>query len=99
MIGPGTFSAAMVNALDLRIKSNATLVGEPTGARPNSYSEHGDFRLPNSGLRVSYSTQHYRFGEDSATAVEPDQRIEPKWEEFRSGRDAVLDWILAQPIG
>lgn len=31
IIGPGTFSAAMVNALDLRLKLNATLVGEPTG--------------------------------------------------------------------
>jgi hypothetical protein len=67
--GPGTFSAAMVNALDLRNELNATLVGEPTGARPNSYSEHGEFVLPNSGLRVSYSTRHYRFGADSATAV------------------------------
>ena len=98
LIGPGTFSAAMVNALDLRNELNATLVGEPTGARPNSYSEHGDFLLPNSGLRVSYSTRHYRFGADSAEAVDPDQRIEPEWEDFRSGRDPVLDWILAQPI-
>jgi hypothetical protein len=97
--GPGTFSAAMVNALDLRNELNATLVGEPTGARPNSYSEHGEFVLPNSGLRVSYSTRHYRFGADSATAVHPDQHIEPDWQDFRSGRDPVLDWILAQPIG
>jgi len=99
IIGPRTFSAAMVNALDLRNELDATLVGEPTGARPNAYSEHGDFVLPNSGLRVSYSTRHYRFGADSATAVDPDRRIEPDWQDFRSGRDPVLDWILAQPIG
>ena len=97
IIGPGTFSAAMVNSLDLRSELKATLVGEPTGARPNSYSEHGDFTLPNSGLRVSYSTRYYRFGADSDTAVEPDRRIEPTWQDFRSGRDPVLDWILAQP--
>lgn len=98
IIGPGTFSAAMVNALDLRREVTAILVGEPTGARPNSYSEHGDLQLPNSGLRVSYSTRYYRFGADSATAVEPDRRIEPTWNDFRSGRDPVLDWILSQPI-
>ena len=97
--GPGTFSAAMVNALDLRNELDATLVGEPTGARPNSFSEHGEFVLPNSGLRVSYSRRHYRFGADSATAVHPDQRIEADWVSFRSGRDPVLDWILTQPHG
>jgi hypothetical protein len=96
--GPITFSAAMVNALDLRREVNAVLVGEPTGARPNSYSEHGEFRLPNSGLGVSYSTRHYRFAADSDTAVVPDVQIEPTWEQFRSGRDPVLDWILAQAI-
>lgn len=96
--GPATFSAAMVNALDLRDSTNAVLVGEPTGARPNSYSEHGEFRLPNSGLRVSYSTRYYRFAADSDTAVVPDVLIEPTWEQFRSGRDTVLEWIVAQPI-
>ena len=97
IIGPVTFSAAMVNTLDLKRELTATLVGEPTGARPNSYSEHADFQLPNSGLRVSYSTRYYRFGEDSATAVQPDRRIEPTWKDFQLGRDAVLDWILSQP--
>lgn len=97
--GPATFSAAMVNALDLRQQLNATLVGEPTGGRPNSYAEHGSFLLPNSGLLVAYSLRHYRFGADSATAVEPDRLIEPTWQDFTSGRDPVLDWILTQPIG
>lgn len=96
--GPGSFSAAMVNALDLRHKANAILVGEATGARPNSYSEHGDFRLPNAGLGVSYSIGYYRFGADADSAVVPDKRIQPTWEQFRSGRDPVVEWILAQPI-
>jgi hypothetical protein len=96
--GPGTFSAAMVNAIDLRHKANAILVGEATGARPNSYSEHGEFRLPNSGLGVSYSIRYYRFGVDADTAVVPDKRIQPTWEQFRAGRDTVVEWILAQPL-
>lgn len=96
--GPVTFSAAMVNALDLRHQANAVLVGEPTGARPNAYGEHGEFRLRNSGLTVNYSTRYYRFAADGDTAVVPDKIISPTWEQFRSGRDPVLDWILAQPL-
>jgi hypothetical protein len=97
--GTGTFSAAMVNALDLRHKANAILVGSPTGARPNSYSEHGEFRLPNTGLRVSYSTRFYRFGADAEAAVVPDRLAAPTWEEFRAGRDPALEWILSYNPG
>ena len=90
--GPGTFSAATVNALDLRNEANAILVGAPTGMRPNHYGEHGEFRLPNSGFRISYSTQYHRFGADTDSAVVPDQNIEPTWAEFSAGtrsRDGV----------
>jgi len=94
--GPGTFSAATINALDLRNEVNAILVGSPTGMRPNHYGEHGEFRLPNSGFRISYSTQYYRFGSDTDSAVVPDQRVEPMWTEFRAGRDPVMEWILSR---
>lgn len=94
--GPGTFSAATVNALDLRTEANATLAGSPTGMRPTHYGEHAEFRLPNSGFRVSYSTQQHRFGSASDSAVVPDQHIEPTWAEFRAGRDPVLEWILSK---
>ncbi len=93
--GPGTFSAAAVNALDLRNEANAILVGTPTGIRPNHYGEHGEFRLPNSGFRISYSTQYHRFGADTDSAVVPDRNIEPTWAEFSTGRDPVLEWILS----
>jgi hypothetical protein len=94
--GPGTFSAAVVNALDLRNEANAILVGAPTGMRPNHYGEHAEFRLPNSAFRISYSTRHYRFAADADSAVVPDQYIEPTWAEFRAGRDPVMEWILSQ---
>ncbi|MFZ0060719.1 MAG: S41 family peptidase [Pyrinomonadaceae bacterium] len=93
--GPGTFSAATVNALDMRNEANAILVGAATGMRPTHYGEHGEFRLPNSGFRISYSTRHYRFGAENDSAVLPDRRIEPTWAEFRAGRDPVMEWILS----
>lgn len=92
--GPGTFSAATVNALDLRNEANAILVGSPTGMKPTHYGEHAEFRLPNSGFRISYSTQYYRFGVQTDSAVVPDRQIEPTWAEFRAGRDPVMEWIL-----
>lgn len=94
--GPGTFSAAGVAALDLRHRAHAILVGAPAGIRPNHYGDHGDFRLPNSGLRISYSTQYHRFGAETDLEITPDKLIAPTWEEFRAGRDPVMEWILSK---
>ena len=94
LIGPRTFSAALANAVDFK-KAGATLVGEPIGARPNSYSENDEMTLPNSKLVISYSTRYYEFlpGTD---LVRPDQHIERTWADFLAGKDAALDWILSQ---
>ena len=40
IIGPGTFSAAGVNALDLRNRAHAILAGTAAGIRPNHYGDH-----------------------------------------------------------
>jgi len=97
LIGNNTFSAAMNNAIDLR-NAKATLVGETIGERPNSYQENDELTLPNSRLVVSYSTRYYEFlPKGSPPTVVPDQTVEPTWDEFRAGRDPVLEWVLAQP--
>jgi hypothetical protein len=97
IIGRQTFSAAMVNAIDFRKETNAILVGEPIGERPNSYSENDEMTLPHSRLVVSYSTRYYKFLDEDVPAVLPDRHIEPEWADFQAGRDAVMDWILSQP--
>ena len=97
-IGRQTFSAAMVNAIDFRKETNALLVGEPIGERPNSYSENDEMTLPNSRLVVSYSTEYYKFLDEDVPAVMPDQRIDPSWEAFKAGRDLVMEWILAYKV-
>jgi hypothetical protein len=58
VIGRNTLSAAMTNAADFLKETNAILVGEPTGARPNGWQEKGQFTLPNSHLVVSVSTRY-----------------------------------------
>jgi hypothetical protein len=95
VIGPGTFSAAGVNALDLRNHAHAILVGAPAGVRPNHYGDSAEFSLPNSGLRVSYSTQYHQFGDATDSEISPDRKIEPTWEDFRAGRDPIMEWILS----
>lgn len=96
IVGRRTYSAAMANAIDFKKETNAILVGEPIGERPNSYSENDEMTLPNSRIVVSYSTRYYKFLDEDVPAVMPDKRIDPNWPDFKAGRDAVMDWILSQ---
>jgi hypothetical protein len=93
--GRETFSAAMTNVVDFRKETEAILVGEPTGARPNGYQEKRELILPNSGLRVSYSAEYYRFQEKDTPAVMPDKRINLSWAAYEAGRDPIMEWILS----
>ena len=86
----------MANAIDFRKQTNAILVGEPIGERPNSYSENDEMTLPNSRIVVSYSTRYYQFLDEDVAAVMPDVRIDPSWPEWMAGRDSVLNWIVSQ---
>jgi hypothetical protein len=97
--GRATQSAAVINAIDFRRELHATLVGEPTGGRPNGYSENANFRLPNSKLQVSCSCRYYRFQEQDTAAVMPDELIEPDWRSYAEGRDLVMEWVLKQRGG
>ncbi len=98
IIGRGTISAAMVSAIDLRKEMGATLVGEPSGSKPNSYSENNEFTLPNSHLQVSYSTRYYKLQDEDTPSLMPDKLIAPAWETYTAGRDPVMEWIAAQPL-
>ena len=97
LTGRRTFSAAMVNTVDFKRAAGAILVGEPTGARPNWYSETGFFRLPNTGVQATVSICRYEAWPEDVPGVPPDQLIPPSWDDYRDGRDAALEWILRQP--
>jgi hypothetical protein len=100
LIGPNTFSAAMSNAAHFRYQTNAILVGQQIGEKPNSYQEAREMTLPNSHWTVRYSVKFYRFVETGENVIRPDQEIIPSWDDYRAGRDPVLEWVLkydAQP--
>lgn len=97
LIGRATFSAAMTNAVDFTLTTEATLVGEPAGAAPNNWQEVRRFHLPNSGLGVSVSTLFYEFlpGE---TELRPDFEVAPEAGDWGSPQDAAVRFVLEQPL-
>ena len=95
MIGRQTFSAAMVNAVDFGARTEALLVGEPIGEKPNSYQEVRHFTLPNSGLTVGVSTKWYEFmPDDPANEIRPDIVAPPRWEDWLLPRDNAVERVL-----
>jgi hypothetical protein len=95
LIGVKTFSAAMSNASHFRAQTQAMLVGEPIGERPNSWQENAQFYLPHSKLMISYSTRFYTFAPPGENVIRPDQAVATTWADVKAGRDPVLDWVLA----
>lgn len=74
-----------------------SLIGQATGQRPNSaIRSQKEMRLPNSRLVVRYSTQFYKFVEPGENLVRPDYAVITSWSDFKSGRDALLEWVLVQ---
>ena len=92
-----TFSAAQnfVNVFDRF--TNATFVGEPTGARPNHYGDARPFRLPHSGFEVYASTLWWQDMDprDDRPWTPPDVAVELSFAEYRSGVDPVLAAAIA----
>lgn len=59
IVGRGTYSSAMLNAVELDHETNAVFVGEPPASVPNHYGQVASFVLPNSHVRIDYSTKHF----------------------------------------
>jgi hypothetical protein len=96
LIGPRTFSAAMSNAAQFRYQTKALLIGQPVGEKPNSYQEAREMVLPNSHWTVRYSIKFYKFARGSENLIRPDEEIPETWDDYKAGRDPVLDWVLQQ---
>jgi C-terminal processing protease CtpA/Prc len=94
LIGPGTFSSAQMAGIEFRNDLHATLVGEATGEKLNGYGEVKELKLPNSGLRMQYTTKFFRLAKDDADALEPDLRVSRSLEDALAGRDPVLEAAL-----
>jgi len=72
IIGRKTFSSAVLNTLDFKKHTNAIIVGEETSGKPNHYGEIKSFELPNSKLKVYYSTKYFKHYEKDIETIRPD---------------------------
>ena len=112
LIGPATFSSAMMEAAALRYDLPATLVGETAGEKLNTYAVSTQFTLPHSQMHVHYSLAYLHVLGDLAKTrrlaipaaaagdttgfLEPDLRVPMTFSDMLKGRDAVLEAVLGQ---
>jgi C-terminal processing protease CtpA/Prc len=96
LIGPGTFSSAVDNAVTLRKDLSATLVGEPSGGMPGGYGEVDRLTLPNSKLVVRFTTKRWGAkGSSGPSTLAPDLHVPFKLADFIASRDPALDAAIA----
>ncbi len=94
IIGRGTFSSGLFAAYDMK-KTNAILVGEPTGGKPNHFGEIKSIELPKTGVQVQHSTKYWQFLKDSdPPSLEPEIRVMTGSDDFFSGTDPALEAIF-----
>lgn len=94
IIGRKTFSSAILNAMDLKNDTNATLVGEATGGKPNHFGEVKALHLSNVNLDIYYSSKYFKTTEKDTDSIYPDIDIPLKAASYFNGRDDVLEYIL-----
>jgi hypothetical protein len=92
-----TFSAATIAAIDFKRETEALIVGEPSRGKPNGYSDEKHLRLPNSKLEVNYSPLYREAMPELGEApyLPVDIPVENGFEDYRNGRDRVLDTVLS----
>lgn len=95
LIGEGTFSSALMNAMQFKERTDARLVGTPSGGSVNHYGEVASFTLPNSGIPVSYSTKYFTMDANHKEgSLQPDLLVEPTIADMLAGIDTTVEAIL-----
>lgn len=96
-----TFSAGTIAAIDFKRKTAALIAGEPSRGKPNGYSDEKHLRLPNSAIEVNYSPLYREAMPELGDApfLPVDIEVHNTFEEYRSGRDRVLETVLAWNAG
>ncbi len=91
IIGQGTFSSAILNAITLKKRFHATFVGAPTAGRPNHFGEIRPLKLPNSGVTIYYSTKYFSRVEGDPPCLVPDVSPRLTATDYFHGKDAFLE--------
>jgi hypothetical protein len=96
IMGRGTFSAGQNLLTDITNFTNAILVGEPSGSKPNHIGDAGWFQLPYSGLKGIVSTQFHQTStaEDNRKWIAPHIPVSLSSTDYFNGTDKALNFIL-----
>lgn len=96
LMGRETYSAAQNLLTDITKYTNAILVGEPSGSKPNHIGEAGWFKLPYSGLMGLISTQFHQTSkaEDNRNWITPHIPISTLSTDYFNGNDKALNVII-----
>jgi hypothetical protein len=95
--GRNTFSAGSIFAARYSADEEVTVVGEPMGGSPNLWGNSRPVELGDTGLVLDVATT-FEVGvspDDERLTIEPDVEIDLAPDDLASGRDPVLDTILA----
>ncbi|MBU5354091.1 hypothetical protein KQI74_17525 [Paenibacillus barcinonensis] len=95
LINQGTASSALLNAYTMKQKLQATLVGSPTQSSPNKPGEVKIFKLPESGLNISYSTKEFHLVEEETDSLYPDIRVDLTITDYEEDVDRVVQTVLS----
>lgn len=90
LIGKKTFSSAVMNAVELKRKSNATFIGEATSGNINHYGEVRGFKLPKSKIVVAYSTRYWESWKGKKGPLKPDISVKYSIKNYIKGKDEAL---------
>lgn len=96
LMGRETFSAAQNLLTDITKRTNAILIGEPSGSKPNHIGEAGWFQLPYSGLMGLVSTQFHQTSkaEDHRQWIAPHIPVSLSSTDYFNGNDRALKTIM-----
>ncbi len=94
IIGRATYSSALINAVQLTQQTSITMVGEPTGGKPNHFGEAKQIVLPRSNLAAFCSTRHFELLKADPASLLPQVRAEIQYADHVAGRDPFLELIL-----
>jgi hypothetical protein len=97
--GRESISATTALASSFQQDTQATFVGEPTPARPNTLLDETTFTLPHSGLIVHIPTTLVEIAapDDDRDAIYPEVAVPLLSSEYFSGRDRALEVAMTLP--
>lgn len=93
IIGKETFSSGVLAAVDFMNYTKAKFYGEPSGGNVNGYGEIKYLVLPNSKLKISYSTEYFNLSNKFKENFIPDVKINETFNDYKLGIDDVYNLI------